>query len=215
MTDPLHLNEIAPAGPMQGCVVTLHGRGVNGEDLMPLAQEIALPGVRWIFPDAPFPFPSDWGGRMWYGSASGEKDEGIQTSRRLLFDLLDDLTEREKVPAEKLVLIGFSQGAVMSLDAGLRYSKKLAMIIALSGYLPFPERLPAERSVASADIPILLIHGTEDEVVPVEGSRKAHAALLKEGYPVRLREYPMGHEVIPEELRLIRDELKKRLALPD
>ncbi|HZR47637.1 MAG TPA: dienelactone hydrolase family protein, partial [Candidatus Manganitrophaceae bacterium] len=127
----------------------------------------------------------------------------------------DRLTEREKLPAGKLVLMGFSQGAVMSLDAGLRYSKRVAMIIALSGYLPFPERLPAERSAASAGTPILLIHGTGDEVVPVDGSRKAHAALLKEGYPVRLQEYPMGHEVIPEELRLIRDELKKRLSLFD
>lgn len=213
MADSLHLNEIPPAGPMQGCVITLHGRGVNGEDLMPLANEIALPGIRWIFPDAPFPFPSDWGGRMWYGFAP-EKDEGIVASRRLLFDLLDDLTERQKIPAEKLVLMGFSQGAVMSLDAGLRYPKKLAMIVALSGYLPFPERLAAEKSAASAGLPIILIHGTGDEVVPVDGSRKAQEALLKEGYPVRLREYPMGHEVIPDELRLIRDELKKGLSLP-
>lgn len=213
MPDPLHLNEIPPSGPMQGCVVTLHGRGVTGEDLMPLAPEIGLAGVRWIFPDAPFPFPSDFGGRMWYGFAP-EKDEEILTSRRLLFDLLDDLTGREKVPPEKLVLMGFSQGAVMSLDAGLRYSKKLAMIIALSGYLPFPEHLSAEKSAPSSGVPILLVHGTDDEVVPVDGSRNAHAALLNEGYPVRLQEYPMGHEIIPKEIQLIRDELKKALRLP-
>ncbi len=214
MSDPLHLNEIPSFGPMQGCVVTLHGRGVTGEDLMPLATEIGLLGIRWIFPDAPFPFPSDEGGRMWYGFAP-EKEEGILASRRLLFDLLDHLTEREKVPAERLALMGFSQGAVMSLDAGLRYPKKLAMIIALSGYLPFPERLSAEKSAASSGTPILLIHGTDDDVVPADGSRKAHAALVKEGYPARLQEYPMGHEIIPEEIQLIRNELKKALPLFD
>lgn len=207
----LELNEIPPSGEMQGCVVTLHGRGVSGADLMPLAREIGLDGIRWIFPDAPFPFPSDFGGRMWYGFSS-EKEEGIQRSRRLLFDLLDRLTE--EIPAEKLVLMGFSQGAVMSLDAGLRYPRKLAMIIALSGYLPFPERLSAEKSAASAGTPIVLMHGTEDEVVPAEGSRKAYAMLLKENYGVRLSEYPIGHEVDREEIEMIRGDLRKALNLP-
>jgi phospholipase/carboxylesterase len=214
MPDTLHLNEIPSSGPMQVCVVILHGRGVTGEDLMPLAPEIGLAGVRWIFPDAPFPFPGAEEGRMWYGF-SPDTEEGILASRHLLFGLLDHLIEREKVSAEKVVLMGFSQGAVMSLDVGLRYPKKLAMIVALSGYLPLPERLTAEKSTASAKVPILLVHGAEDEVVPVEGSRKAHATLLKEGYSVRLHEYPMGHEVIPEEIQLIRDHLKETLHLSD
>jgi phospholipase/carboxylesterase len=213
MPDRLDWDELAPSGPMEGCVVVLHGRGVTGEDLVPLASEIGLNRVRWIFPDAPFPFPNG-SGRMWYGF-SPDTEEGIRASRRLLFDLLDHLIENEKVPAEKLVLIGFSQGAVMSLDAGLRYPKKLAMIIALSGYLSLPERLSAEKSPGSLQLPIVLIHGTEDGVVPVEGSRKAEAALLKEGYPVRLYEYPMGHEVIPQEMQRIRDELKQVLSLSD
>ena len=215
MPDPsrLYWNEIPSSKPTQGTAVVLHGRGTTGEDLMPLAPEIGLDGLRWIFPDAPFPFPGS-SGRMWHGF-SPDTEEGIRTSRRMLFDLLDHLIGREKVPAEKLALMGFSQGAVMSLDVGLRYHKTLAMIVALSGYLPLADRLSKEKSAASSQVPILLLHGTEDDVVPVEGSRKAHITLLKEGYPAQLFEYPMGHTVIPEEIQLIRNELKTALRLTD
>lgn len=193
-------------------MITLHGRGTTGEDLIPLADEIALPGIRWIFPDAPFPFPDDFGGRMWYTSPP-QGQSGILESRRLLFDLLDTLMTREGIPSDRIALIGFSQGAVMSLDVGLRYPQPLAAMIALSGYLASPEKLTAEKSPASIKTPILLVHGTMDEVVPVDGSRKAHTVLVKEGYQPRLEEYPMGHQVIPEEIQLIGDFLKTQLRI--
>jgi len=209
-SNQLHLQERPAAGPLQGCVVTLHGRGTTGADLMPLADQIGLPGLRWIFPDAPFPFPGDFGGRMWYASPP-QPQSGILESRRLLFDLLDHLTTREGISSDRIALLGFSQGAVMSLDVGLRYPKKLAAIIALSGYLSAPERLAAEKSPASKEVPILLVHGTMDEVVPVDGSRKAAAVLSQEGFQTRLQEYPMGHQVIFEEMGLIRDFLREFL----
>ncbi|TAK08743.1 MAG: alpha/beta hydrolase, partial [Candidatus Manganitrophaceae bacterium] len=167
-SNQLHVQERPAAGPLQGCVVTLHGRGTTGADLMPLADEIGIPGLQWIFPDAPFPFPDDFGGRMWYASPP-QPQSGILESRRLLFNLLDHLTTQEGISSNRIALLGFSQGAVMSLDVGLRYPQKLAAIIALSGYLSAPERLAAEKSPASKEVPILLVHGTMDEVVPVEG----------------------------------------------
>lgn len=211
-SNQLHVQERPAAGPLQGCVVTLHGRGTTGADLMPLADEIGLPGLRWIFPDAPFPFPDDFGGRMWYASPP-QSQSGILESRRLLFDLLDQLITREGISSDRIALMGFSQGAVMSLDVGLRYPKKLAAIIALSGYLASPETLASEKSPTANETPILLVHGTMDEVVPVDGSRKASALLLKEGFQPRLQEYPMGHQVIREEIGLIRDFLKNRVSL--
>lgn len=114
-------------------MITLHGRGTTGEDLMPLADEIALPGIHWIFPDAPSLFRR-LRGRMWYSSPP-QGQSGILESRRLLFDLLDQLITREGIPSDRIALTGFSQGAVMSLDVGLRYPQPLAAIIALSGYL--------------------------------------------------------------------------------
>lgn len=212
MSNRLGRHEKAPPGRLEGCVITLHGRGTTGEDLMPLADEIALPGIRWIFPDAPFPFSDDFGGRMWYSSPP-QGQSGILESRRLLFDLLDQLITREGIPSDQIALMGFSQGAVMSLDVGLRFPQPLAAIIALSGYLASPEKLAAEKSSASMKTPILLVHGIMDEVVPVDGSRKASAVLTGEGYQPRLEEYPMGHQVIPEEIALIRDFLKNRLGI--
>ncbi|MFQ5780126.1 MAG: alpha/beta hydrolase [Nitrospiria bacterium] len=212
MRNSLHWNEIQSSRPIQGCVVFLHGRGTTGKDLMPLAEEITIPSLRWVFPDAPFPFPEDFGGRMWFAPPS-DREEGLGESRLLLFDLLDHLIERDHVPAEQIVLMGFSQGAVMCLDVGLRFPKRLAALMALSGFLPSPEILPAEKSPASTGMPILLVHGTMDEVVRVDGSRQAYATLLKEGYAVRLQEYPMGHQVIPEEIAFIRHHLVRFLHI--
>lgn len=211
MPNRLEWEEKAPTDPLKGCVITLHGRGATGEDLMPLADEMRIPGVRWIFPDAPFLFPDDFGGRMWYTSLP-QGQSGILESRRLLSDLLDQMITRDGIPSDRIVLMGFSQGAVMSLDVGLRWPKRLGAIIALSGYLASPETLAPEKSAGAFGTPILLVHGTMDEVVPVDGSRKARAVLIKEGFQPRLEEYPMGHQVIPEEIELIRGFLKDPLG---
>lgn len=205
--------EFGPSDPPKGCVITLHGRGTSGRDLMPVADAIDLPYLRWVFPDAPFPFPDLLGGMMWYGSTTGNTFE-IQTSRKLLFDLLDHLIQKDHVPSENIALLGFSQGAVMSLDVGLRYPKRMGALIALSGFLAAPDKLKREKSRASKSIPILLAHGTMDDVVPVNGSRDAQNTLLAEGYSPEFKEYPMGHQIIPEEITLVRHYLKAHLGLP-
>lgn len=207
----LQRNALSPVQRAHGCVVTLHGRGTTGEDLVPIAQEINLPDIRWIFPDAPIPFPGVFDGKMWFGPLSSDA-EGIQTSRRLLFDLLEGLIEKDHFPPEKIGLLGFSQGAVMALDVGVRFPRRLGTVIALSGFLAAPEKLNKERSPASDGMPILLAHGEADEVVSVDGSRQAIIALQKEGYSVALHEYPMGHQIISEEMALIREHLKSHLS---
>lgn len=181
-----------------GCLITLHGRGVTGEDLVPIARELDLPRLRYIFPHAPLPFPSTWGGRAWY-ELPPDDAEGIHQSCRLLTALIEELVADGWAP-ERIALAGFSQGAVMSLDVGLRYPKRMAGVLALSGYLHAPERLRAERSPEAIGTPILLCHGTEDPLLPIDGSRQAARLLTAEGFSVTLKEYPMGHEVIPEEI---------------
>lgn len=208
----LDWKEIPASDVQKGCVITLHGRGTSGEDLIPLVDEINLPHLRWIFPDAPFPFPDILGGMMWFGSTKGNST-GIQDSRKLLFDLLDQVIKKDRILPENVALLGFSQGAVMSLDVGLRYPKRIGALIALSGFLATPEKLKQEKSPASKSVPILLAHGTEDEVVSVDGSRKAQQCLIKEGYSAELKEYPMGHQIIPEEIDLIRNHLKNHLGI--
>lgn len=212
MSDRLEWSERPAASDAAGWVIALHGRGTVGSDLEPLADAVGLENLGWIFPDAPLPFPGGFGGRMWYESGD-EQEVHIRRSRLLLFGLLDDLISTRRIEAQKIILMGFSQGAVMSLEAGLRYPRRLAAILALSGYLFRPQALEKERSSDSARIPILLVHGKLDDVVPVDGSRDAQATLRGLGYEVRLQEYLMGHQVIPEEIDLIRAQLTENLGL--
>jgi phospholipase/carboxylesterase len=192
--------------PALGCVVTLHGRGVTGEDLVPLAEQLRLPSIRFVFPNAPFGFMGSSNGRAWYESPP-RAHEGLVESRQLLFRLLEDL-EKEGIDPGRIVLMGFSQGAVMSLDAGIRYPKRLAGIIALSGYLYAADSVGKEKSPESSGLPILLAHGTYDDVLPSALSRQADKALKSHGFQTRLLEYPMGHQIVPEELEEVRSFLK-------
>jgi phospholipase/carboxylesterase len=104
------------------------------------------------------------------------------------------------VPVSRIVLAGFSQGGAVALSAGLRFGERLAGVLALSTYLPFPARLEAEKSAANADLPILMCHGRMDPVVDIAMGIEARTVLETQGYPVEWHEYPMEHEVCAEEL---------------
>lgn len=202
----LDYTEIKPDGDPLGCTVVLHGRGVTGRDLVPLAKAINLDRTWWVFPDGPLDFPGIPGGRAWYDMPPNNH-KGVLESRKLLFELVERI-EKQGIPSARIVLMGFSQGAVMSLDVGLRYPRRIAGVIGMSGYLAFPERLRDEKSPAAAGLPILLTHGKQDDILPVDGAREAQAALRTEGFSVRLHEYLMGHEVIPEALSEVEKFLK-------
>jgi len=97
--------------------------------------------------------------------------------------------------------MGFSQGAVLALQAGLRAPRRLGAVVALSGYLPLGARtLQAESSAANMRLPIFLAHGSQDEVIGIDRARAARTSLQAMGHPVEWRSYPMGHEVDDAEL---------------
>ncbi|MBI3594284.1 MAG: alpha/beta hydrolase [Nitrospirae bacterium] len=199
----LEYYEINPEkGIPLGCLVFIHGLGVNGKDLMPLAAQLNLPQTKFVFPNAPFPVDYSYEGRAWY-QLPRENGKGISISRKGIIELLQKI-ELSGIPANQIIIGGFSQGAVMSLEAGLRYPNKICGIIALSGYLHAPEQISIEKNQANQGIPVLVCHGEEDDVLPIEGSREAVRYLEKEGYSVSFHEYPIGHQVIPEELIVIR-----------
>jgi phospholipase/carboxylesterase len=195
--------EINPeTGIPLGCVVFIHGLGANGKDLMPLAAQLNLPQTKFVFPNAPFPVEYGYEGRAWY-QLPRENGKGMTVSRKGIIELLQKI-EASGIPANHIVLGGFSQGAVVSLEAGLRYPNRICGIIALSGYLHAPETVASEKSLANQGLPVLVCHGKEDDVLPIEGSREAAQLLEKEGFQVSYHEYPIGHQVIPEELKVIR-----------
>lgn len=203
-------------------VIVLHGLGADGNDFVPIAQELDLSAVgpvRFVFPHAPvIPVTINNGYRMraWYDIlgmdlVKREDEEGL---RRSLGEI-EELLEREEgrgMPAHRIVLAGFSQGCAMALMTGLRHRQRLAGIVGMSGYLPLAPSTAAERSDANALTPIFLGHGTEDNVVPAGRGRASRDALRALGYDVEWHEYPMAHSVCMEEIADLNRWLVKVLA---
>jgi phospholipase/carboxylesterase len=183
-------------------VVLIHGRGADANDLADLAPLLDTdPGVRFVFPNAPRPFEAYPGmsfGWTWFDGWPPER-ESVAESRSILLRFLDELVERH--PTTSLIVSGFSQGAMMSLDAGLRTTQDVAGIVAMSGGL-YEDDLPDLR--ARASVPVLMSHGSLDDVVPVNYARRARAVLEEAGFDVEYHEYPMGHQVVMEEIEVVK-----------
>ncbi len=191
-------------------ILILHGLGADGNDFVPIAQELDLRSVgpvRFLFPHAPvLPVTINGGYRMraWYDiigfDADAPQDEaGLRRSQALVEALLQREKERG-IAANRIVLAGFSQGCAMALLAGLRHRERLAGIVGLSGYLPIATTTEAERSEANRDTPIFLAHGTNDEVVGLDRAEASRDALQALGYRVDWHQYAMGHSVSPREI---------------
>jgi phospholipase/carboxylesterase len=216
-----HEVTLDPAALASASVVLLHGLGADGTDFVPIVEELRLPDahpVRFIFPHAPLrPVTVNAGYvmRAWYDIISftpeGRADTaGLAQSVERVNGYLRREIERG-VAASRIVLAGFSQGGAVALAAGLRFPQRLAGILALSAYLPFPQTLEAERSVANADVPILMCHGRLDPVVHVTLGQEARDVLTGLRYPVEWREYPMQHEVCAAEIADVGRWLGERL----
>jgi phospholipase/carboxylesterase len=214
--------EIEPRGPAEAAVVLLHGLGADGHDFESLVPELhlpATPAVRWVFPHAPVRAVTINGGqrmRAWYDITGFDRraiqdEAGIRESAASVHALLD--RERAKgIRADRLVVAGFSQGGAIALFAGLRYPERLAGILALSTYLPLPDRLAPEAHPANAAVPVFMAHGTHDPVVPLALGEGSRAILKERGYDVDFRTYPMPHSLCAEEVSDISDWLLRVLG---
>src|SRR4051812_13179718 len=164
-------------------IIILHGLGADGNDFVPVAEELelgAIGPVRFLFPHAPvMPVTINGGYRMraWYDILGADlRQKQDEKGLRASLALVEELIAREKergIAANRIVLAGFSQGCAMALLTGLRHKERLAGIIGMSGYLPLAETTGAERSDANRLTPIFLAHGSMDPVVPVQA---AHAS---------------------------------------
>jgi phospholipase/carboxylesterase len=191
-------------------LIVLHGLGADGHDFVPVAQALdlaAVGGARFVFPHAPTRPVTINGGyvmRAWYDilgtpGARIEDEAGLRQSQALVEGLI--ARERERgMPAQRIVLMGFSQGCAMTLLTGLRHGERLAGLVGLSGYLPLAAQTAAERSAANAQVPIFLAHGQHDPMIALERATASRDALEALGYPVQWHDYPMAHEVCMEEI---------------
>ena len=210
MTTSLEVIELESGKQPGASIIVLHGLGADGNDFVPIAQELALDPigqVRFVFPHAPVMPVTINGGmsmRAWYDILGTEitrrEDErGLRSSQAMVEALIDRELERG-IAASRLVLMGFSQGCAMTLMAGLRYGQRLAGLVGLSGYLPLASVTEAERHGANHDVPIFLAHGSADPVIPIARAVASRDALRALGHPVEWHEYPMQHSVSAQEI---------------
>jgi len=220
MSETLPAIEIETKRKPSHAVIWLHGLGADGNDFVPVVKELKLPplGIRFVFPHAPMRPVTINGGfvmRAWYDIAYQElafkEDErGLRESQKLIEELIVRENTRG-IPSSRIVLAGFSQGGVLALQTGLRQSKPLAGLMALSSYLPMSPMIEVERNAASNSVPIFMGHGITDNIVPLALGKMSRDTLIKLGYEVDWHQYTIPHSVCPEELADIGVWLKRVL----
>jgi phospholipase/carboxylesterase len=217
MTALLPTVEIAARGEAAGSVIWLHGLGASGHDFEPIVPLLDLPHVRFVFPHAPaLPVTINGGLVMpaWYdirvmAAAGGEDAETVRSSADLVRALIAREAERG-VPADRVVLAGFSQGGAMALYVGARHPERLRGIMVLSGYEVLAATRDAEITEANRRTPLLFGHGRYDPMVDIARARAAFAAYAAPERDSVWRDFPMAHEVCPEEIAWIREWLAAR-----
>ncbi|MCL6281925.1 alpha/beta fold hydrolase [Ruegeria sp. 2012CJ41-6] len=208
------------SGTTRSVVVFLHGYGANGADLLGLADVLGehLPDTLFVAPDAPEQIPGMPGGYQWFpipwidGSSEEEAMRGMAAAVEDLNAYLDALMVDEDVLPEQVVLFGFSQGTMMSLHVAPRREDPVAGIVAISGRLLSPETLADD---VVSRMPVLLVHGDADDVVPPQSLPEAAEALQEAGFK-EVYAHVMkgtGHGIAPDGLSVALAFMRDKLNL--
>jgi phospholipase/carboxylesterase len=180
-------------------MIVLHGLGDSLEGFEFLPPLLDLPWLNTLLVNAPNPY---FTGYAWYDIEQPEP--GILASRERLRALFAEL-DAAGSPSRERLLLGFSQGCLMSIDLALRYGQPLAGIVGISGYAAFLDRLEAEMNPQARRQAWLITHGTEDELLPIVRTRAQMERLKAAGIPIEWHEFAKGHTLDPyRELPLIR-----------
>ena len=226
MTTLLETIEIETSPNPAAAVIWMHGLGADGNDFVPIVNEIDLSGVpggiRFVFPHAPTRAVTINNGhvmRAWYDISFGDleghtrkaDEKGVRASQAQIGQLIARENQRN-IPANRIVLAGFSQGGAVALQTGLRYADTLAGVMALSTYLPLAESFAQEATPANAKTAVFMAHGIQDPVVPYAMGKASHERLQQAGYAVEWHDYAMQHSVCLEEIADIGHWLGRVLA---
>lgn len=200
MTQTLDFIRVSPPGGKtpDALIVTLHGWGANAQDVASLIPYVNLPDYEFLLPNAPYPYPYTDTGKAWYDLRTENMYDGLNESKQLLIDWLLSLESNTGVPLSRTILSGFSQGGAMTLDVGL--SLPLAGLVVMSGYLH-----PAVATLNPGNFPpTLIMHGTRDEVVPLQAAIKSREMAQSLGVAVEYHEFATGHEINLQMLEVLR-----------
>lgn len=191
-------------------MIVLHGLGDSVEGYRWLPGALKLPWLNYLLVNAPDEY---YGGYSWY-DLMGDPAPGIERSRRLLFNLLDDLRAKG-TPSEQTMLFGFSQGCLMTHEVAWRYPHRLAGLIGISGYVHDPETLIKELSPVAAQQKYLVTHGTADPLIPFAEVREQVNFLKAAGLHLEWHEFAKTHTIAGEmEVEVIRTFVERSYAKP-
>ncbi|OAQ34171.1 Phospholipase/carboxylesterase [Linnemannia elongata AG-77] len=202
-------------------VIFIHGLGDSGHGWAPVGEELGrhLPHVKFIFPNAPdMPVTLNYGMAMpsWYdikalSTIDTDQDEaGMLKSRQQVMQIIREEVEQNNIPANRIVIGGFSQGCVMGLLTGLTAEYKFAGIVSLSGYMPLHKKIMNMASDANRKTPIFWGHGDADQVVRYDYGVHSVELLKKNKFDVRFTTYRnLGHGSSPQEIRDLLNFLKE------
>lgn len=209
MADLLPCVERNPDSPATAAVIWLHGLGANGHDFVPLLPELRLPaghGIRFVFPHAPeLPVTINQGYIMpaWFDVLQLGQERSFNAAQLLAsvaaVHALIDREIQSGIAPENIMLAGFSQGGAVCLHAALTFDRPLAGLMALSTWFPTADAI--EVHPANAALPILLTHGTEDTVLPLQMALNSERYLKDLGLHPDFRQYRMAHQVNADEIR--------------
>jgi phospholipase/carboxylesterase len=194
-------NELVPAKEKNSrrLMVMLHGLGDSIEGYRWLPDAMNLPWLNYLLVNAPDDY---YGGYSWFDL--NDIVPGVQRSRKLLFELFDDLRARG-FPAEQITFGGFSQGSLMAVEVGLRYPHRFAGVVGISGWVCELEKLLQELSPVVREQRLLITHGTGDPLVPIDPVRRQIPLLKAAGINVVWREFEKVHTIAEDEIAVIRD----------
>ena len=221
MTRVLNAGRRAPvSGTARSVVVFLHGYGADGADLLGLADVLGehLPDTLFVAPDAPEACAGAPMGYQWFpipwidGSSEEAAERGMRRAIEDLDAFLDALLVDEDMLPEQMVLFGFSQGSMMALHVAPRREDEISGVVAFSGRLLSPELL---RDEAVSKPPVLLVHGDQDDVVPVQSMPEAAQGLQDAGFDQVYAHVQKGtgHGIAPDGLNVALAFMRDKLGL--
>lgn len=213
---------IEPKSKASACVIWLHGLGADGHDFANVIPNLRLPKnhtIRFIFPHARKQAVTINGGLImpaWYDITAidldaAQDEKGLKKTEKDVCALIKNQIE-QGITADRIIVMGFSQGGAVALHTALRYEQSLAGVAALSSYLPLHALVPEERNPANNHISIFMAHGFMDPVVPYWLGQKSYSTLQALGYDPSWHSYAMPHTVSLQELCDIGEWMREALS---
>lgn len=205
-------------GSESAVIIWMHGLGADGHDFEPVVQMLHLPYIKFILPHAPYrpvTLNNGYEMRAWYDifglqSENAQDEIGINHMQTTINAMIEAEIARG-IPAQRILLAGFSQGGAMALHTATRFDQPLAGVLALSTYLPLKTQLKEKQHPANQQLPIWMAHGRQDSVITLATAQSSRQTLEAAGYAVDWHEYDMPHSVCEAEINDIREFLLRVL----